>query len=506
MAFVAFSEIGPAVRDVGPEVCNSLLAALSADGNLDSAEKVFDEMLRREIRLSALGFGVFLWRACGKKGLDEILSLLDDFKKFDSTGFQGSIVALLVVHGLCMASLVKEAVCGLEEMRNRDCKPDFMAYRIVAEALREMGDVVGVEIVLKKKRKLGVAPRMNDYREFVLQLVSERLICEAKALGEVIVDGNFPMEDDVLNVLIGSVSATDPLCALSFLRFMIERDRLPTLLTLINLSENLCKHKKGDELVEVFRLLSAKEFFRDLESYNVMVSFLCKGRRVKEGYQVLQEMKKKGLSPDISTYNSLLEACCNEDLVRPAKRLWDEMFAGGCYGNLETYNILIKKFSQVGQVEDACHLFRHMFGRGLKPDELTCKFLLQGLCEAKDLETGLEIFHMAVECDGMLANKLLPVFIVLLCKEGFFHSATKLLREHTSGIECWESHLTLLKYLAEMKELPLATEHLQWIADRSPVLLSAIETELAASLSSSLKPEPIFWLSREVARLPTASI
>ena len=75
--------------------------------------------------------------------------------------------------------------------------------------------------------------------------------------------------------------------------------------TVIKLSENLCKHGKGEELVEVFQLLSM-----NLDSYNVMVSYLCKVGRVKEAYQVLQEMKKKGLGPDVSSYNYLLEACC----------------------------------------------------------------------------------------------------------------------------------------------------------------------------------------------------
>ncbi|KAI3451599.1 hypothetical protein Pfo_008264 [Paulownia fortunei] len=486
MAFSVFCEVGPVVPEIGPEVCNSLLAALSSDGSMKSANKVFDEMIKRGVRLSTLGFGVFVWWACRKKGLSEILSLVDAVRKDDFSVIDGSTIALLVVHGLCVESRVQDAVFALEELRKRECKPDFMAYRIVAETLREMGNVVDVEMILKKKRKLGVAPRANDYRELILQLVSERLMCEAKELGEVIVSGNFPIEDDVLNVLIGSVSATDPLHAVSFLRFMLEKERLPTLLTLINLSENLCKHEKSDELVEVFQLLSTKEYFRNLESYNVMISFLCKAGRVKEGYQVLQEMKKKGSGPDILSYNSLLEACCREDLVRPAKRLWDEMFASGCCGNVDSYNILIPKFSEVGQVEDACHLFYHMFGKGLEPDELTYRSLLQGLCQAKNLEMALEVFNKSVEQDETLANTLLSTFLLCLCKEGFFHPASKLLRDLTGGIGCLESHLTLLRYLADVGEHSLATEHIQWVADKSPALLHAIQTESAASFSSSL--------------------
>ncbi|KAL8477425.1 hypothetical protein ACS0TY_029644 [Phlomoides rotata] len=481
-AFSVFSEVGSIVPEIGPEVCNSLLAALSSDGSMKSAHMVFDEMINRGVRLNTLGFGVFVWWTCRKRELSEILSLIDDVKKVEFSGINGSVIALLVVHGLCVESRVNDAVFALEELRKRECKPDFMAYRIVAETLREMGYVAEVEMVLKKKRKLGVSPRANDYREVILQFVSERLMLEAKELGEVIVSGDFPIEDDVLNVLIGSVSASDPLHAVSFLRFMLEKQRSPTQLTLINLSENLCKHAKGDELVEVFHLLSSKEYFNNLESYNLMLSFLCKGGRVREGYQVLQEMRKKGLSPDVSSYNSLLEACCREDLVRPAKRLWDEMFASGCCGNLQSYNILIKRFSELGQVEDACHLFYDMIEKGLEPDDLTYKSLLQGLCQAKNLETALEVFNKSVEQDLKLANIILNTFVHCLCKEGFLLPASKLLRELTCGVE---SHLTLLRYLGDIGEVSLASEHVQWIAHKSPAMLHAIQPELAAFHSSS---------------------
>ncbi|XVF16163.1 hypothetical protein REPUB_Repub10bG0007900 [Reevesia pubescens] len=183
--------------------------------------------------------------------------------------------------------------CGYE-LRSRDCKPDFIAYWIVAEAFRKTNSVVERELVLKKQRKVGVAPRSNDYREFILGLILERLICEARDIAEVIVSGNFPVEDDVLNALIGSVSRIDPGSAIMFLNFMVGKGRLPTLLTLSNLNCNLCKHGKVDELLELYQVLSSHDYFSDMESYNAMVSFLCKAGRVREAYGVLQEMKKKG--------------------------------------------------------------------------------------------------------------------------------------------------------------------------------------------------------------------
>ena len=426
-AFFIFREITFVIKDIGPEICNSLLAALASDGYLEDAQKVFDEMTQRGVPFTTLGFGVFMWRICRNADMGSILSVLDEVKGCDSM-ITGSIIALLIVHGLCKASRVSEAFCILDELRSRNCKPDFMTYRIVSEAFRSTGSIFETQKVLKKKRKLGVAPRTNDYREFILCLIRERRIYEAKELGEVILSGNFPIEDDVLNILIGSVSAIDPDSALEFFKFMVGKERFPTLLTLSNLSRNLCKYDKIDELLEMFETLSYHNYFKDLEGYSLMVSFLCKAGKVKEAYRVLQEMKKKGLSPDISSYNSLMEACCREDLLRPAKRLWDEMFTSGCNGNLRTYNILIRKFSEVGQVEEAQRLFDHMLEKGLAPDATTYTSLLQGLCEETKLEAAFQVLNKSMKQDLMLARTVLSTYILYLCEEGVFFIHSTMLK------------------------------------------------------------------------------
>ncbi|KAK1359360.1 Pentatricopeptide repeat-containing protein [Heracleum sosnowskyi] len=487
-AFLIFKEMG---CGIGVEVCNLLLAALASDGNLRDARKVFDEMFVRGVEFSILGVGVFLWRFCRNGELSEVLRMLDEVRKIGScSGFNGSVLAVLVVHGLCLECRVEEAVYVLDELRGRDCKPDFMAYRIVAETVKKVtGDVVEVEKVLKKKRKFGVAPRGKDYKEFIFALISERMICEAKDLGEIIVSGNFPVEEDVLNALIGSVSSIDPCSAIYFMNFMLEKQWLPAILTMSNLSRSLCKHGKIEELLEVFEVLSAKEYFVDSETYNLKVSFLCKAGRVREAYQVFQEMKKKGLSPDVSLYNSLMEACCREDLIRPAKRLWDEMFANGCEGNLKTYNILIGKFSKIGQAEEAHRIFHKMQDKGVKPDTTTYLSLLEGLCEEKEIKTALEVFIESINQDATLAWNVLNSFVLFLCKEGYFSDACELLRGRYNDVKHANSHAMMLKCMADSGELALAIEHMKWVSNNSPSVLHAVVAELLASLSSSTKPD-----------------
>lgn len=447
-------------------------------------------MLRRHIPLNLLGFGCFISKLCREVELDETLSLVEKVKKGHSE-INGSVVAVLIINALCHAGLMEDAWRALEELRVRGCKPDFIAYRIVSEAFRLAGRVEDAGRILKQKRKLGVAPRVKDYGEFILLLVSERRVHEAKELGEVIVDGDFPMDDDVLNALIGSVSVIDPDASVSFCKYMLGKERFPRLAILSNLSRSLCKNGKSDEMWDIFRTLLDKGYFAEVEQYNVMVSFLCKAGRVREAYDVLKEMKKNGLRPDISSYNTLMEACCREDLLRPAKKLWDEMFANGYIPNLQTYNILIKKFSEEDEAEEAHKLFLHMLDKGVVPDNVTYMSLIEVMCREKRIEAALEIFKKSVEQDALASGSILSTLIFLLCKDGNFIAACGVMHDFPSTVENSDSHVILLKSLIDAGEVGMSIKHVEWVNTNFASKLPAILMEFIAFVSTAPALGPV---------------
>ncbi|OWM70730.1 hypothetical protein CDL15_Pgr014403 [Punica granatum] len=486
IAKLVFDEARRLNLGIGADVYNLVLAGLASDGQMDSALKVFDEMLARGVCFSTLGFGVFMWNFVTEGELGRVLSMIDDVIRGPSSGtIDGSILAGLVVHGLCRASRALDASQALDELRSRGWKPDFVAYRVVAEAYRESGNVVARESILKKKRKLGVAPRAHDYGEFILSLISEKLIYEAKELGEVLVSGNFPVDENVLNTLVGTISGLYPSSALEFAEFMMRSGNFPTTLTLTNLSRNLCKNGRIDELLQVYQALDSNGYFKDVNSYGLMVSFLCLSGRVKEAYGALKEMKKKGLNPPVELYNSIMEACCRDDLIRPAKRLWDEMFSSGCNGNLKTYSLLIRKLSEIGEVEEAQRLFHHMLLKRLAPDSTIYRSLIEGLCREMKFEIALEVFEQSLQQDASLAESHSCFFVTHLCQEGKFLAASRVLRSISCDRSSLESHVRFLKRLTESRELEIALKHIGWVKETEPSMLQPVLSELAASLYSS---------------------
>ncbi|KAG7602194.1 Pentatricopeptide repeat [Arabidopsis thaliana x Arabidopsis arenosa] len=242
-AFWVLEEAFSTGQEIHPDVCNRLLAGLTSDGCYDYAQKLFVKMRHKGVSLNTLGFGVYIGWFCRSSETNQLLRLVDEVKKAN-LNINGSIIALLILHSLFTGNLYER------------------------------------QVVLKKKRKLGVAPRSSDYRAFILDLISAKRLTEAKEVAEVIVSGNFPMDNDILDALIGSVSAVDPDSAVEFLVYMVSTGKLPAIRTLSKLK---------------------------LQSYSLMISFLCKAGRVRESYTALQEMKKEGLAPDVSLYNALIE-------------------------------------------------------------------------------------------------------------------------------------------------------------------------------------------------------
>ncbi|KAL6842419.1 hypothetical protein ACP4OV_027846 [Aristida adscensionis] len=466
-------------------LCNALLAVLSSAGSLVHARRVLDRMLRGAVQLDTVGFGVFV-KAVSRRddGLAEVLPLVE---VVSDRGDQvnRSVVVAMIVDGMCRERRIEDAWKALDELRLRGWKPDFVAYRIVSEGFRVAGRAEEEGRILKQKRKLGVAPRKEDYRECVLALVSNSLIVEAKEIAEVVVSGDFPIDDDVLNVLVGSVSEVDADAAIMLCKFVMGKGRFPSTEMLVRFCESLCKNMKGDEMWEISRLLLEKGYCKNARDYHLVVSFLCKAGKVREAYDVLKVVKKERLEPDILSYNSLMEALCKHDLLRPAKKLWDEMFTSGCSPNLQTYNILITKFAEIGESKEVQQLFDHMFQKGLAPDCATYTSFITMLCQENKCEQALEIFTKSLMQDAEVASSVLTVFIRALCKQGNFKTASRVMCCVPSSAENLHSHVILLKSLTNVGEVDMAIEHIKWIRSNCSSGFENIMNELMASLSTS---------------------
>ncbi|KAJ4752121.1 Pentatricopeptide repeat-containing protein [Rhynchospora pubera] len=473
---------------------SSLLASLSSNPSIGPARKVFDEMLQRNVPFNTLGFGLFIAKLSKtEKEIENILRIVEQIKKRHHS-VNGSIVAFLIVNALCKTGRKDDAWKALEELRNIDCKPDFIVYRTVSEEFRLAKQYEEESRILKQKRKLGVAPRERDYREFIYLLIHEKRIKEAKEVAEAIVDGDFPIDLSLLNTLIGSVSDIDTESAIKFCKYMVQKGSLPTIKSLSTLCKNLCKNEMGDDLWEILGIILQQELFISPDYYRLTVSFLCKAGKVREAYDVIKDMRRKRMEPEIFCYNSLMRALCKHDLLRPAKKLWDEMFTRGCQPNLQTYNILIKKFSEIGEVQEAKGLYQKMIAKGVLPDNYTIGFLIGLFCNENKLDEAISVLNQAIEQDLKLGSLALTELVISLCRQGNFKEVLKILSGVTSNIDTLNSHLIFLKSLVTKGEVDMAMQHVHWINANTNFILERVLNELISSLSTAPNLENVIKL------------
>lgn len=399
---------------------NSLLAALSINGHWRYTHKLFDQISKRNLGFDDVGFGVFISTYVRTTDLDKTFDLIDGLSSTDSSQVTGSIIAFLVVDGLCRVGRHEEAWHSLEELRIRGFKPDFISYRVVAEAFNSGRRQEEVSLILKQKRKFGVAPRTKEYKDFILALLANKHAKTANELATAIVTGDFPIDGEVLDRLISSTSIVDPESAMSLCQTTLQKNigYTPCFATVNDLCRNLCRSGRNDEIRMLYNCLMSTNKYEDVDSYKLMVFYLCKTGSIREAYDVIKEMRKKGFNPEVDSYNLLMEACCVQDLIRPAKKIWDEMFRNNICGNLHTYNILIHKFQELDHIDEALSLFEHMVSKKISPDFATYSAVTKVLCRADRVDSACNMLKKSREQDLKLFSSVLNYLVLYLCKQG----------------------------------------------------------------------------------------
>lgn len=78
-------------------------------------------------------------------------------------------------------------------------------------------------------------------------------------------------------------------------------------------------------------------------------------------------------------------------------------------------------------------------------------------------------------------------------------SATRILREISTEIECVEPHVILLKCLSDANDVESAVQHVMWIREKSPQTVEFLLTQLVESLSTAPKMEHVLELLRALS-------
>ncbi|ONI28888.1 hypothetical protein PRUPE_1G167000 [Prunus persica] len=135
-----------------------------------------------------------------------------------------------------------------------------------------------------------------------------------------------------------------------------------TYATIIN---GLCRAGKTCMALEILEQMYEDGRFKpDPQCYNPIIDRLCKERRTDEALTLFRDMINKNVAPDIVSYTSLIYGLCNMGLWTRALALFEMMNKKGRKPDVVTFNSIISAACKSGKWEEAVRLFRNMIDCG----------------------------------------------------------------------------------------------------------------------------------------------
>lgn len=166
----------------------------------------------------------------------------------------------------------------------------------------------------------------------------------------------------------------------------MEADGIPrnadTFKVLIN---NLCKIRKTEDALGLFRGMSEWNCSPDAETYLVLIRSLYQAARVSEGDEMINWMRSAGFKAELNrkAYYGFIKILCGIERVDHAMKVFRMMKGYGHAPGIKTYDLLIQKLAEHNQVDRANALFKEATARGVPVEPKVYKVNLR-FVEKKD--------------------------------------------------------------------------------------------------------------------------
>ncbi|KAF5935799.1 hypothetical protein HYC85_026928 [Camellia sinensis] len=130
---------------------DKLINGFSMQGDLDTAQNLFEEMASNNLVPNASNFENMI------------------YGEMSQTGHLPSVVTYIcLIGGFCKANWMDIAHLLADEMRRKKVSPDVFSYNVLIAGYRRLGNLDRAHELFKEMRKEGIFP--NDYTFNILEL------------------------------------------------------------------------------------------------------------------------------------------------------------------------------------------------------------------------------------------------------------------------------------------------------------------------------------------------
>ncbi|XP_010097253.2 pentatricopeptide repeat-containing protein At1g52640, mitochondrial [Morus notabilis] len=324
--------------EISPEIFWIVFRAYCRANLPRDAIRAFNRMVEFGVKPCVHDLDQLLYALCKRKHVKHAHEFFDKVKG----GFEPSVKTFsILIRGwgdLGDASHAREL---FDEMLQRGCFLDVLAYNSYLEALCKGGSADEAYEIFRGMKEKGVSPDACTYSVFI------RTYCEA---------------NDIHSVF-------------RVLDRMRRYDLLPNVFTYNLIIKKLCKNEKVDEAYQLLEEMIENGVRPDSWSYNAILAFHCDHCEVHRALRLLSRMEKD-CKPDRHTYNMVLKLLIGIGRFDRMTEVWENMAVKGFYPSVSTYAVMIHGLcKKKGKLEEACKYFETMIDEGIPPYSTTVEML-----------------------------------------------------------------------------------------------------------------------------------
>ncbi|KAK6945448.1 Pentatricopeptide repeat [Dillenia turbinata] len=424
-------------------VCNALVSFYMRWGSLTSAEKVFNNMLCRDIvSYNSIISGLALHRISGR-ALQLFKNMQLDGLKPDcvtvtsllsASGSVGALVLGLQLHSYAIKAgfssdiIIEGSLLDLYvKCSDIDTANKFflatetknvVLWNVMLVAFGQMGDLVASVDIFSKMQIKGLRPNQYTYPSILRTCTSLGALELGEQIHSQVIKTGFQPNIYVSSVLIDMYAKHGRLdTSEEILRRLSEED-------VVSWTAMIAGYAQHDLCVEALKTFEEMQI-RGIRSDNVGFASAisaCAGiKALNQGRQIHAQSVISGYTEDLSIGNALVSLYARCAKVNDAYLAFDKIDSKD---NI-SWNGLISGFAQSGHCEEALQVFSQMNQAGIEVNLFTFASAVSAAANIANIKEGKQIHAMMIKTGNDMETEPSNVLITLYSKCGSIDDAKK---------------------------------------------------------------------------------
>ncbi|XP_058196828.1 pentatricopeptide repeat-containing protein At4g16390, chloroplastic [Rhododendron vialii] len=321
--------------------------------DLDRAEKLFGEMVRRGVKPDNITFSAII--SCARRSsLPE--KAVEWYEKMPAHGCQpDDIHHAVIIDAYGQTGNIDMALSLYDRARAKRWRLDALTFATLIKIYGMSGNFEGCLNVYEEMKAIRVKPNLTVYNSLLDAMGRAKRPWQAKSIYEEMIINGFK----------------------------------PSWATHAALLRAFSKVRHADDGLRVYREMKRKGMELNVTLYNTVLAMFADVGYVDEAVEVFEDMKRSGTcKPDSRTFSSLMTAYSCSGKVSEAEALFDEMLAAGFEPSIFILTSLVQCYGKAKSTDDVVRTFNWILVLDLTPDERFCCCLLNVVAHTPAEELG----------------------------------------------------------------------------------------------------------------------